>query len=340
VIIPAFNAQEFLEGCVRSVWDQSLSSEQIEIIVADDGSSDGTRELAERLALISPIPMKITSHHGGRNRGVSATRNLACSRAQGEFIALLDADDLFLPDRLAASTSELKRCPSISAVCSLGWNVDRHGERVTGYNGSEVAGDWKGVGDDLDPPFTFEQLWRTDPIANSSITIRRDAFEAVGGYPEVMAHQAEDWLLVLKLSLLAPIPCIDRELFCYRHHEDAYTHLYHAANFRDGARLEVFYHLTHWMLSRAETRSLGSDFFRKEYPRTLAAHHRLFPIIRDYASRRGIGAETLEDFEDYLLRQAAELGTLRRVVSSQLREARQWRLEALSLRRERNESKE
>ena len=111
-------------------------------------------------------------------------------------------------------------------MCSLGRNVDGTGQPVTGHNGAERAGEWRTLGADLQAPFTFDQLWRVDPIANSSLTIRRAAIECVGGFPSLMAHQAEDWLLVLKLSLLAPIPCLDRDLILYTHHPHAYTHAY------------------------------------------------------------------------------------------------------------------
>lgn len=334
VIIPAYNANRFLTRSIESVWTQTLPAERIEIIVADDGSRDDTRALARQLAARSPVPIKIVAHPGGANRGVAATRNLACSHARGEFLALLDADDAFLPERLAAADDYFRAHPAAVALCSLGTNVDQSGKTVVGHNGTEVAGQWRGLVPDvtLEPPFTFEMLWQVDPVANSSLTIRRSAFVEVGGFPSVMAHQAEDWLLVMKLSALAPIPCLERELFLYTHHAGAYTHAYHAGNLRDGARLELFYNLVHWMLSRPGMEEEAQRFFRRNYPRVLASQHRLFPVIRDYGLRRGAGAPSAADFADYFARTFAELESLRRVVPRQLLETRRWRDEALALR--------
>src|SRR5262245_28958013 len=71
VVIPAYNARHFLERAVRSVWAQSLPADRIELIVADDGSTDDTLALAKTLAIDSPVRMVVLTHDGGRNCGVS-----------------------------------------------------------------------------------------------------------------------------------------------------------------------------------------------------------------------------------------------------------------------------
>ena len=91
VIIPAYNAEKHLEEAVRSVRAQEPAlpcGMRIEIIVADDGSADGTAALAERLGC---IVLK------GENRGAGAARNAAIARAKGSLFFLLDADDVVLP---------------------------------------------------------------------------------------------------------------------------------------------------------------------------------------------------------------------------------------------------
>jgi hypothetical protein len=325
VIVPAYNARPFLERAVRSVWTQSLPSDRIELIVADDGSTDDTFRVASRLATDSPVRMLLLQHDGAANRGVSATRQLAARESTGEFIALLDADDVYLPERLAMSVAALQKSLASAAVCSLGRNVDNAGRQITGHNGTTTAGEWRTLGEGLVPPFTFEQLWRVDPIANSSLTIRRHALERVGGFPTLMAHQAEDWLLVLKLSLLAPIPCLERELMLYTHHPGAYTHAYHTHGWREGARLEAFYHTAWWMLRTPAHADAGARFFRREYPRQIAEHQRFLPLLRDYYEAGGRPAAGREALGDHLQRLAAELETMRRVVRTTLGENKQLR---------------
>lgn len=325
VITPAYNAETFLERAVRSVWAQSYPADRIEILVGDDGSTDGTRELAMRLQATSPMRMRVLTHEGGRNRGVSPTRQRAATEATGEFIALLDADDVFLPERIEATIRALAQNTTGAAVCSLGRNVDNDGTPVIGHNGTKRAGEWRTLGNDLEPPFTFDQLWRVDPIANSSLTMRRSALEHVGGFPTLMAHQAEDWLLVLKLSLIAPIACLDRELMLYTHHPAAYTNSYHSHGWHEGAKLEAFYHAAWWMLRSATHAEAGARFFRREYPRQIAEHHRFLPLLREYYLAGGRPAAGGGALGDHLQRLTAELETMRRVVRATLGENKKLR---------------
>ena len=325
VIVPAWNGAAFLERAIASVWDQTYPKEAIEILVIDDGSSDGTRAVANRLARRSPVTMRVLGHPGRRNRGVSPTRQLGAREATGEFIALLDADDAFLPERLEASVDTLIVHESAVAVCSLGHNVDTAGRPVVGHNGTTRAGDWRHLGQELAPPFSFEQLWRVDPIANSTLTIRRSALEAVGGFPSLMAHQSEDWLLVLKLSLLAPIPCLDRDLILYTHHPAAYTNGYHANGWREGARIETFYHLAWWMLRSATLAEFGARFFRREYPRQIADMHRFLPALRACYADGGRPANGSAALGEHLERLTAEVETLRRTAWTKLHENKRLR---------------
>jgi glycosyltransferase involved in cell wall biosynthesis len=96
VIVPAYNAAASLPAALRSVLDQSLR--EIEVIVADDGSTDGTAEVAAGLAAQD---RRIRLLRAAHNRGAAAARNRAMAEARGDWLALLDADDAFAPDRLA-----------------------------------------------------------------------------------------------------------------------------------------------------------------------------------------------------------------------------------------------
>jgi glycosyltransferase involved in cell wall biosynthesis len=325
VVIPAYNAGAFLERSVTSVWNQTYPRDAIELLVVDDGSQDGTRALAERLARRSPVAMRVLTHAGGVNRGVAPSRQRAVREATGECIALLDADDAFLPERLEATVDALNAHRTAVAVCSLGRNVDAAGQPLLGHNGTLQAGHWRSLDQQLAPPFTFEQLWRVDPIANSSLTIRRSALEEVGGFPTLMAHQAEDWLLVLKLSLLAPIACLDRELILYTHHEGAYTHGYHAHGWREGSRIEVFYHAAWWMLGSPAHAEAGVRFFRREYPRQIADHHRFLPLLREYYEEGGRPAAGAQGLGEHLHKLTTEVETLRRAVRAKLHENKRLR---------------
>src|SRR5690348_15579178 len=109
VIIPAYNYARYIPGAVNSVLAQTYQNH--EIVVVDDGSTDGTRQaLGDSLDKISYIYQ--------HNRGVSAARNVGIERSRGELIAFLDADDVWVPDKLDRQVRFLRDHPSIGMVCS------------------------------------------------------------------------------------------------------------------------------------------------------------------------------------------------------------------------------
>ncbi len=110
VIIPAFNAEPFIQRAIQSVTRQSYR--QIEIIVVDDGSTDATAAVVECLARQdSPNPAV-----QDRNRGPSAARNYGISMARGDFIAPLDADDIWQPEKLARQYTVMRNAPETLGV--------------------------------------------------------------------------------------------------------------------------------------------------------------------------------------------------------------------------------
>jgi hypothetical protein len=96
IIIPAYNAADYLEPCLRSILEQDTEGRRVQILVADDGSTDDTRETMARLTALYPEVTYLPLAHGG----VSATRNAALQRAEGEWLMFMDADDMMLPHSL------------------------------------------------------------------------------------------------------------------------------------------------------------------------------------------------------------------------------------------------
>jgi glycosyltransferase involved in cell wall biosynthesis len=100
VIIPVYNCESFLQEAVESALDQTYPP--LEIIVVDDGSTDGTAEVARKL----PV-----TYLRQENAGVSAARNLAISHSKGDLLGLLDGDDVWLPEKLAVQVEALEADP-------------------------------------------------------------------------------------------------------------------------------------------------------------------------------------------------------------------------------------
>jgi glycosyltransferase involved in cell wall biosynthesis len=106
VVIPAYNEERYLGDAVRSVLDQTYRP--IEVIVVDDGSTDGTAGVAEGIAEVRLLRQP--------NRGLGAARNAGAAAAGGEYIAFHDADDLMTPDKLAKQIGHLERHPACGCV--------------------------------------------------------------------------------------------------------------------------------------------------------------------------------------------------------------------------------
>ena len=109
VVIPVFNGAPFVAKAVASVRSQGHGA--VEILVVDDGSTDGTQEVLKRLEQSDGIRWFQRSH-GGPAR----SRNYGIAAAQGQFIALLDCDDIWLPGKLAAQLAVMRARPDVGLV--------------------------------------------------------------------------------------------------------------------------------------------------------------------------------------------------------------------------------
>lgn len=312
VVIPAYNASRFLKRCLRSVWEQEYPAASLEIVLCEDGSTDDTYPLAVALQKRSPVAMQVLTHPERTNRGVSATRNLALRHSRGSVIAILDADDMCRPGRIAMPMRFLEANPQFHCVCSLGQYRNAQGKRVRGWGGGFTAGEYRTLDPKLGirPPYTFDQLLRWYPVVHSTLTVRREALAAVNGYPETFANPGEDWLLTAKLSLLGPIPLIEEELIDRTVHEASWTHRYNTESLAYGARLEFLLHLVHWMLRQPAYRARGMQVYREHYPKLLAGYQHVALILEEFLEQRATSGGSAE-MESYLGRLHAELAELR-----------------------------
>ncbi len=188
VIIPAYNASVFLPATLRSVLAQDYPN--FEVWVVDDGSTDGTAAIVERFAREDDRVNLLRQ----QNAGVAAARNLGIRSARGEFVAPLDADDLWEVRALSLWVDRFLRSSERVGVV-YGWSVDvDEDDRLTGgFHGARIRGRVLGT------------LLVHNFLGNASATmIRRSALLAIGGYDVTLrdrrAQGCEDWDLYLKLA--------------------------------------------------------------------------------------------------------------------------------------------
>src|SRR5689334_3098810 len=112
VVVPFLNPGEFLRDAIESVRRQTFES--WELLLVDDGSCDESPPIASQFEAVDRHRIRYLKHPDGRNHGMSASRNLGNSEARGEFIANLDADDVFADDKLARQVRILEAHPDVA----------------------------------------------------------------------------------------------------------------------------------------------------------------------------------------------------------------------------------
>lgn len=203
VVIPAYNAAWSIADTIRSVQCQSLKD--IEIIVVNDGSRDGTADVAGQFAAQDPR-IRILSQDNG---GLAAARNAGAHHAGAAYVAFLDSDDVWHPEFLATLAGQLDQHPPTPFAYAYSHRIDTQNRRI-------AAPEWTYL-----PRHDFYGLLAINSVGNGSATMfRRTAFDRVGGYDATLrargAQGAEDWKLCLQLAAENPPVLVPRYLVGYR----------------------------------------------------------------------------------------------------------------------------
>ena len=193
VLLPAYNAEHTLEAALHSLFAQGPAKgaplPTFEILVVDDGSTDGTSALLRHL-ILSPLAQGRLRVLHVEHGGIAAALNAGLAAARGSLIARMDADDIAHPQRLALQTAHLWSNPGLDLSASLvGFGGDRH----LAY-GFAYFVDWQNTLQ------SHEEIsrgrFRDTPVCHPSVMFRRNATEKWGAY--VNGHFAEDWELWLR----------------------------------------------------------------------------------------------------------------------------------------------
>lgn len=176
IVMPAYNAEKTIEASIESVISQSY--QEWELIVVDDGSSDATPQIAEAFSKKDP---RIRFHVNEKNIGVAQTRNYAVSRAQCQYIAFLDSDDLWHKDKL---TKQLQLMEATGAAISY---------TATAYINS--TGNISSCVLPAEPELCYKTLLKRNIMSCSSVIVRRNT---IADFPKGK-NIHEDYALWLKI---------------------------------------------------------------------------------------------------------------------------------------------
>jgi glycosyltransferase involved in cell wall biosynthesis len=210
VIIDSYNYGHFIEEAIDSILSQDFPAEQMELLVIDDGSTDDT---AERVRKYGDRVKYLYKPNGGQ----ASAFNVGFLHARGEIVALLDADDYYLPGKLKRVVSEFAQHPDAGMVYHrLQEYHTRTGKRVDGYF-TPISGK---VAASRDALLSYV-LYPT-----SALAFRRLAIAPLLPIPERLTIQADSHLTGL-IIFLAPIVAVAESLAVYRMHD---TNLFHSAS--------------------------------------------------------------------------------------------------------------
>jgi len=199
VVIPTYNSARFVTAAVRSALSQSAPP--LEVIVIDDGSQDSTR------TALSPY-LNAIKYIYQENRGVYAARNRGVQLAKGRHIAFLDADDIWLPEKLALQTEVMDSHPEFACVHTDTSVIDAYG-RIVKETANPTRQSVNGM--------VFDEFFKSNMavVLLSTVLMRRQCFDTVGFFDE-RHPSVQDHFFFLRLAWRYPIYFIPKPLVQYR----------------------------------------------------------------------------------------------------------------------------
>ncbi len=201
IIIPSYNAANYLRAAVESVMSQTF--EDWRIILVDDGSTDNTAEIIE--PFLRQLGSKIT-YIKKENQGLPAARNTAIRNSSAEFLALLDADDVWLPSRLLVSLKSFEKHPQVGLSYGLISRINPQGEIISTWSGNHQ---W--TEGNIAPCIYVLKVQLPCP----TMTFRRKCIDEVGLFDETM-RATEDRDLWLRIALRYEVAFVPEIIAYYR----------------------------------------------------------------------------------------------------------------------------
>ena len=270
ISIPFYNSECFLSEAIDSVLAQTYA--HWELFLVDDGSSDRSTEIARGYAARLPDQIHYLQHTEHRNWGVTRTRNLGASKSKGEYLAFLDSDDVWLPNKLEHQVALMKEHPEVGLVYGpseywYDWDSSQKSEQDNCIPSLAPAGNMYA------PPVLLLSSHPLGPYGApcpSSFLLRRHAFDDIQGFVESFNPHTyqllEDTAFLTKVYLSVPVfvtdCCSDR----YRCHPGSIWHRTMGTNREESERRYYFHWLRQYLIQeRITSREIWSAVRRQAW---------------------------------------------------------------------------
>ena len=198
VIMNCYNGSKHLREAIDSVFSQTC--DDWEIICWDDASTDATGEIAQSYG------GKLLYFRGEKASSLGQARNRALEKAAGEFIAFLDQDDIWLPEKLEKQILIMSGEPEVTLVYTNYWKLQPGGRKRTGLKGTQPSGD------------VFERFLFHYPVALSTALVRRNAAQALDAFFDEALNLSEEFDLFMRMLYQSEAAYLEEPLAVYRIH--------------------------------------------------------------------------------------------------------------------------
>jgi hypothetical protein len=243
VLMGAYNYEQYVARAIGSALEQEYPADRLEIIVVDDGSTDGTAAVVADLAVRHPGRIRLIRQPNG---GATAATNRALAEATGDLICLLDADDVWLPAKTRRQVQMLTERPELGMVFSDMFVVDAE-EQITAPSHA-----W-GVGEI--PKRPYARVLAANVATQSSIMIRASLRPLFAPIPSALPYA--DWWFALRAAQVSEVDYIREPLALYRQHGANLTGGVTGASAVREHRKEVFFQL--WCLRHLPLEPLSPE---------------------------------------------------------------------------------
>jgi glycosyltransferase involved in cell wall biosynthesis len=222
VVVPIYNTARYLQEAIESVCRQTHSN--WELLLADDGSTDGSAKIAKEYVMRLAPKVSLLFHPDHGHHGPGATRNLAVQHAAGKYLAFLDADDVWLPQKLERQLPVLEQRPDVGMVYGMATCIDEHGKRLREPTGPYgwMADVGAGIPDQAFRAYEGFLRYRVyAPV--STVMVRKSLLLDLGGFAPGCRFQCEDQIMWTRIAKHVPVYYLPRALALYRVHSDSWS---------------------------------------------------------------------------------------------------------------------
>ena len=254
VITIFLNANRFIREAIESVLAQDFTD--FELILVDDGSTDGSSALACGYAEKFPDKISYLEHANHSNRGMSASRNLGIRHALGAYISFCDADDAWMPGKLSEQLAIFRSHPQLGAVCGAAsyWRSWAGGEdRIV------LSGPVQDI-----PLYPPAACLAVDPLGAAvapcnDLLVRRDVVLRVGGFENEFTGMYEDQAFLAKIYLATPVCFSSQVSLKYRQHPESCMALAERDGYHKAARRHFYEWFAAYVRALPDPKPLGVE---------------------------------------------------------------------------------